>query len=440
MNNDSTRGPWALAVRRTVLLAGWIALVATILATPRDDAMAAGWAAQLRTTAYFRQIDAGDGETEDSMPFYEHYDLSASQLLNGRVDARVSGRFANDLALDQRVTDRERIYVAYAGARLDRYATRVRVGRQFLQEGTYRMTLDGAWLTMKPMDRLEVHGWAGAKAPASRILRFGDRDDGGSFGMRVVGSPARNLRLGAWWAQRRLDGELVAQPLGGEIAMSPMRGVRALIRGAYETESEELERFDLLTQLRPWPELPALTVQFVDRRPTIETNSYFYRWADDVERIRLLRASTRHVRDNGMGGEVEFFTSSVDDQRSTRFGIAFLAPYVRVGTSFRVGDRGEQTRFYGDVHWSPREWVDLRAGATMAEYALVDDPTDDETRDLVTAYARARFHIRDGVKILTELQSLENPFYSEDVRILIGLDLAMGRGPSRFGWGAGGER
>jgi hypothetical protein len=40
--------------------------------------------------------------------------------------------------------------------------------------------------------------------------------------------------------------------------------------------------------------------------------------------------------------------------------------------------------------------------------------------------------------VTLEVQSLDNPGYSEDVRVLAGLDLTMGRGASRFGLDRGG--
>jgi hypothetical protein len=39
---------------------------------------------------------------------------------------------------------------------------------------------------------------------------------------------------------------------------------------------------------------------------------------------------------------------------------------------------------------------------------------------------------------IVEFQGLENPLYSEDFRILAGLDLTMGRGSSRLGLDRGG--
>ena len=74
----------------------------------------------------------------------------------------------------------------------------------------------------------------------------------------------------------------------------------------------------------------------------------------------------------------------------------------------------------------------------LATYALMKDAPSDEERDLVTLYLRALTRLRQGFDLHLELQSLENPLYSTDVRFLVGIDLALGGGASRTGLGTGG--
>ena len=111
-----------------------------------------------------------------------------------------------------------------------------------------------------------------------------------------------------------------------------------------------------------------------------------------------------------------------------------------VGVAFGSGDAGEDMRFYGDAHYRFFDALDLSAGAVFAEYALVEDAPDDESRDLVTMFLRARYEVMPGLRVRAEFQSLENPLFSDDTRVLLGVDLAAGRGATRFGLGAGGER
>ena len=74
----------------------------------------------------------------------------------------------------------------------------------------------------------------------------------------------------------------------------------------------------------------------------------------------------------------------------------------------------------------------------LSTYALMKDAPDDQERDLVTLYLRSLTRLKQGFDVHLELQSLENPLYSTDIRFLVGIDLALGRGASRTGLGTGG--
>ena len=196
-------------------------------------------------------------------------------------------------------------------------------------------------------------------------------------------------------------------------------------------------RVNALAQWTPSVSLPSLTVQYLDRRPNVGSDSYFVRFTEALERIRIARATTRYVTSRGIGGEVEFFGSYLDDRSATRIGVAVLGPHARVGYSARVGDSGEESRWYGDLHAKPMSWLSLQGGAAIATYALVEDAPSDEERDLTTAFARAQLELRPGLILTAELQSLDDPFFSKDIRFLAGLDLFAGGGAARYGLGTG---
>ena len=129
----------------------------------------------------------------------------------------------------------------------------------------------------------------------------------------------------------------------------------------------------------------------------------------------------------------------MDDRSSTRIGGAVLLPIGRIGYSARIGDTGVDDRVFGDVRSTPTEWLRLAGGATLCIYRLIDGAPETDDRRTVVAYGRVRVMPKPGVGLLAELQSLDNPFFEEDYRVLLGLDLTMGRGPgaaglSRNGW------
>jgi hypothetical protein len=411
---------------------------AGFIAVAVADDLPTTWTAHLRSTAYVYETVSNSDVESDFAPLYEHFDLSVSQLAKGRLNLRVSGRFGADLADEGAISTEDKLYVGHLGIRLDPMSARLRLGRQFLQEGANRHTLDGVWIGLRPSRRLQVHAWAGGEAPVARNFEASEFGDEAAYGIRLIGRVHPKARISGWFATRQNHGETTATPVGGELVVTPTPWWRGLLRGNYDAEASEFQRFDFLTNLEPFAKGPELTVQYVSRKPIIEAGSYFSRWNEELERVAVLRTELQYERENGFGGELEFFRSSVDDRSTNRFGLAFLAPHVRVGYSVSAGDSGEDSRWYGDVHMTLAHRVDLSAGAVYAEYALLEDAPDADVRELVTAYARARAEIQEGVRLLVELQSLENPFYKEDTRVLIGLDLAAGRGTSRYGVGTGG--
>lgn len=180
-----------------------------------------------------------------------------------------------------------------------------------------------------------------------------------------------------------------------------------------------------------------MTVQYVDRYPTIDAASWFSRFTG-LERIRLARAGVRWESEGRWGGELEGVGAYVGSRTDARMGLAILLPVARVGYSLRTGDGGDENSVYGEAAWQARPWLRLEGEASYLTYALFADAPEDQERDLTTLAARARVELRSGLNVTAEVQSLVNPVYDRDVRVLLGVDLAMGRGASRFGLDQGG--
>jgi hypothetical protein len=104
----------------------------------------------------------------------------------------------------------------------------------------------------------------------------------------------------------------------------------------------------------------------------------------------------------------------------------------------RFGDAGEENSLYGEAGWQVRPWLRLEGEASYLTYALIADAPASDERDLTTLAARVRARLRPGLDLTAEVQRLDNPLYSSDVRCLLGVDLAMARGTSRYGLDRGG--
>lgn len=428
-------GPAALAL---VFLSAMPAIVlcSALPASAAWQQAPASWWLNLRSTGYAFETEDASGATLDRFAAYQEFDGAVSGLANGKVALRFGGRAADDLSLAEKVTDRSRLYVGHVEARLDPRLT-ARFGRQFVQEGPTGLTLDGVWFTARPAPGCEAQLWGGARAPFDRAFEPGDLGSDAAWGARVATRPVPFARVAASWAYRERDGRVAARPAGLDASVFLPYGVRAVGRAVYDFEREMWEREDALVQWQLRPDLPIVTGQIIDRRPAVDAASYFARFTD-VERVRMGRASVRYEHRTHVGGEAEYVGSFTEDNESSRIAGSLLVPIGRVGYSVRVGDAGEESRFFGDGSVRVLPWLWLEAGGAVETFSFVEDPPESDEFDLSSAYARIRAFPRGGLALMLEVQSLDNPVYDEDFRVLAGLDLTMGRGASRFGLDRGG--
>ncbi|MCC7142569.1 MAG: hypothetical protein IT349_10770, partial [Candidatus Eisenbacteria bacterium] len=409
-------------------------LVALAVATAAGVASAAttppsSWKLQLRSTTYHYETEEPNGASLDRVGAYQEFDAGGFNLANGRFAFRASGRFADDLSLKERVTDRSRLYTGHVDARLGA-GLRAQVGRQFLQEGIAGLTLDGVRLSARPIDRTELRLWAGAPAPHSREFKLGDFDQEATLGARLLVAPIKQMRLSTSFAYRERGGAVAGRPLGVEGVLTPCKGMKATGRATYDLLTEGWEREEALCQYSVGEHLPMISAQVLDRRRVVDPLSWFSAF-EQVERVRIGRLSVRQVVESGYGAEVEYFGSFVDDYTSARIGGAFLFPLGRIGYSARVGDSGEESRLIGEVRAPIRSWLALDGGVMVASYALLQDGLNSDDRELTTAYARARLTPMEGLGLSFEVQNVEDPRHEQDVRFLAGLDLSLGAGLSR---------
>lgn len=396
------------------------------------------WWLRLRTTGYAFQTEQANGAEIDRLGAYQQVDGTLSGLAGGRLSIRASGRVHDDLYLADKANDRARLYTGTLTARVTPELTG-RLGRQFLQEGAASLAVDGLWVSLDPKGPLSARVWGGARAPLVLAYRdrVGDLGEDPVAGARLAYDPCSSFRSSVSFAYLERDDRVSARPLGFETAFRRGRALRAVGRVAYDLAGERWTRAEGLLQMQRTPTCPVLTLQIVDRYPSIDENSYFARFSG-IERTRLARGSIRYAHRTRFGWEADWVGSWTDDRTSTRIGGAFLFPLGRVGYSARLGDAGEESRWFGDLRYAPARWIALEGGATFSTYALLEDAPDSEERELTTAFGRVRFEPRRGASLLVELQTIESPVYEEDVRLLAGLDLTMGRGAGAFGLAEGG--
>ncbi|MFN0149979.1 MAG: hypothetical protein ACKVU1_04595 [bacterium] len=418
----------------TILVAAWLMCSALHVAADEASLAAAeapSWWLRSRTTGYLFEVEHPSGASIDRFGAYQDFDGAVSGLSGGRFALRASGRFADDLFLREKVTTRSRLYSGHFETRFSRRAV-LRAGRQFIQEGPAGLTLDGLLLTLRPRSQWDLRAWGGGRAPFSREFSIGDWSDDAAWGARAGFVPSRAFRAVASWSYRERGGRVASRPFGMEVAVAAPMRVWMRGRAAYDTAHEAWERADVFAQWSASRAAPVIAFEFVDRRPAVDAASYFSRFAV-AERTRLARGSVRYEHARGFGAEAEYLGSFVEDRTSTRLGGALLAPLGRVGYSARIGDAGEESRWFGELVYRATRWLSLEAGATLATYALFEDALDADERDVTTAFGRLRAFPRHGVGVTLEVQSLDNPEVSEDIRVLAAVDLTAARGPGLIG-------
>jgi hypothetical protein len=410
---------------------------------PGYTAGGAGWVPSSwwiagRTTGYwFETLDPDTGTQLQRFSFYQTVDGSITRLASGHLDLRFAGRFADADRFPTVQTNDSRLYSSYAQVRFDPRALG-RLGRMFVQEGPASLTLDGLWIGLQPARRIDLRLWGGTSAPEDLDWEVKSLDSDAAAGARVLATLHPELRAGLSWAYLERDGRTAARPVGLETTWFPLPGLRAFGRAEYETVQEEWGRLEVLGDYRPRRDGPwGFGLQFLDRRPRIEASSYFARFGD-LERIEVLRGSVRYQRADGLGAEAEYYTGIIGDETSARISGAVLTRYGRIGYSALLGDAGEDSRWFGDVHVPITPWAQVAAGAVVSTYALLQDAPESEERDLVTLFGRATISLRDGVRGVAEVQGLQNPDFDQDIRVLLGLDLFAGHGASGFGLPRGG--
>ncbi|MHB8080264.1 MAG: hypothetical protein ACYDIE_13530 [Candidatus Krumholzibacteriia bacterium] len=422
-----------------------VALAAAMLASAPGVARAGGltllapqpsWSLSLRSTGYaFQTADRLDATT-DQLRFYQQFAGSASGLAGGRITLRGSGRYASSPAAWPTGFANGKLYTGYVEARLAP-RLRARAGRQFLQSGVAGLTLDGASLAYALPRGGEASVWGGARAPLGSTFALGRFADDIAAGGRIAFAPAAAHRFALSGAYRERGGVVSERPVGFEYTTTAVRHLRALARAAYDLEGDRWARLEAQAAWQQAPQRPAVTLQLVDRRPSIDAASWFARFTD-VRRIRLARGAVRWERRSRFGGELEYVGSFVDTRASSRVGLALLLPHGRLGYSVRTGDAGEENSFYGEAAWQACRWLRLEGEASYLTYALIADAPASDERDLTTLVARACARLRPGLDVTAEVQRLDNPLYSSDVRCLLGVDLALARGTSRYGLDRGG--
>jgi hypothetical protein len=424
--------------RRIPLRILFFALLTTVRVPCAQAADTGVWWLNLRTTGYAYQTFDPAGATVDRLEGYQHVSGAVSGLVSDRLTLRFSARFADDLRYDADGFKTARLHAAQLAYRLSP-RLRLTAGRQFIQEGVAALTLDGARLEYRPGRSWRATVWGGGRAPYDFGYHPGCSRKDTSVGARLETTAGRALRLGLSTAYRERGNVVAERPVGLDAAATVSDGFRCAGRAAYDLELDTWRRLEGQAVWRATPCLPEVTLQLLDRRPSVDAASWFARFVD-ADRIRMARLVVRHEVRDGVGGEVEYLGTFVDDRTSTRLGLAALLPCGRIGWSVRTGAAGEESGLYGELFRQLNPWLWVEGSAAYLSYSFwADDPLEGQ-HEVTTLAGRLRADLKPGLRLTAEIQRLETPEQAHDVRLLLGVNLSAAGGASHFGLTDGGGR
>ncbi len=378
-----------------------VLMVAAALPAAAADLEAAppvpSWSFDLRSNGYaYQGVDAA-GETSDEFRFYQHFAGTASGLAGGGLTFRTAGRFANTPGDAGPLYETSRLHTGLLELRLGG-GWRAQAGRQFLQSGVAGLTLDGVGLVHRGRGGLEASVWGGGAVPSGHAFALADFDQDAAAGGRIVLRPARNHRLGLSAAYRERHGVVAVRPVGCEYSTTAVRGLRALARASYDLEGERWVRLEAQGRWQKARTRPLLSLQYVDRYPTVDAASWFSRFTEPG-------ADPRPARGHALGERRPLRRRTGVPGRLR--GRPHLEPRGpggpaagRAGGLLPAGGRCRRRelgvrrgRLAGPPLAAPRGRglvPDLRpAGGRSGQ---------DQERDLVTLAARARLNLRSGLR------------------------------------------
>ena len=420
--------------RRTILFsAGLVVLLAGFVSVgqAQGPSSTGTWWLNLRTTGYVYQSFDPAGDTIDRFEGYQHVSGSMSGLASGKLTFRMSARFADDLRYDAESLEFSRLHRAQLVYRPNS-RFRIEAGRQFIQEGVASLTLDGARVEYRHDRRWQATFWNGTRAPFGHGFDLADSDDATARGARFAWTPSGSMRLGLSTAYRKRGGVVAVRPVGLECSASATSGLRFMGRADYDLELESWRRLEGQVLWRQAECLPEVRLQVLNRRPTIDAASWFSRF-NNTDRIQLTRLVVRHEVRDGWGGEAEYLGTFVDTRSANRTGLAVLMPFGRVGWSVHRGDVGDDSGLYGDLGGRLNSWLRAEGSASILSYTLLQDDPLEEERVVTTLAGRLRADLKPGMQVTAEIQRIETPVHTHDVRFLLGVNLAASGGASRFG-------
>jgi hypothetical protein len=389
------------------------ALLALLMAVP--DCQGAETDVTSRTYASLRESVSG----ESIAPLYEYLDLSVSNMGRSGISFHASGWVRFDLAEESTPGDDLNQDLSYAYFRIPIRSLAVfMVGRTYVFEGVAAEQVDGAHVRVALPAGLGLALYGGSPVETDLDDRDGDLLYGARFSQGSYGT----YEVGVSYLKEDNDGDDFREEAGVDIWYRPFDGLQVEGLSSYNAETSGWMEHAYSVALGPWDGLrvtgdyQSLEYEHFFHSPT---TSAFDRAALDPQEdlvsvgggvdFTFLGSSTAWAGvthyDYDLSGEADRY----------RAGFDFELENYRAGISVgRTDGETDQLAYY-----DYRAYASKRFGRADVSVDLYDVSYDEEIAGKEHAYAASAalgVDIRDGLRVVADVEYAENPFFDEEVK------------------------
>lgn len=313
----------------------------------------------------------------------------------------------------------EKVYQAYADARIAGRTLVARVGRQFMYRGAVNGTFDAVSARFQPKGGWDVQAMAGLAAPTDRSFNRLVWDEGGALGIYAGKSVGSALRASVSYFHRIRSGDTAWSIAGGGLSLRLADDSFLQSELDYNLEQESVQRF----RGRAWTEVGRFIFsgEVGVQKPQIYQDSFFSIF--ELEGYRQARGGVAYKLGSVRLG-YEFIGTSFDDadeaggesETSGESLVTLSNKFGTVGVVYQGGYGGDRLDLYADARIEVTDAITFALRASRLEYERRSIALDEDA----TAFsAGVTYRSAFPLWFQVEAQRSHNSRFDQDTRLFV---------------------
>nr|HQV32820.1 hypothetical protein [Calditrichia bacterium] len=313
----------------------------------------------------------------------------------------------------------ERVYNMFADWRSASRQYQIRLGRQFVYEGTINGTMDGLLLSASPFRRLTVKVFAGLESPLNRDLKIVETDST-AVGAYLSYRMPFDAKVEVSYFQRERTSGTIWQLVGGALTGKIGQGLYYQAQVDHNLLSEELQgmRYRLTYYKEKW----GLNAEYSQQEPRLLEDSFFRLFQIDAYQ-QYRGGVTYQLDENYLFGMQYIFTDYALDQ-GNQIVLNGANQFGSVGVVFQDGYAGNNVGLYGEINYDLMQNLTLRLYGSRYTYEL---QTTDISEEATAFSGGLIYRPFKPLALQAEVQQSINSDADKDVRGLFRLNYAFRR-------------